>query len=290
MAEGRRQAGHINGYADELEAAANSCDEPLKELPNPGPEQTWLRNLKRAVQCLRRAVRQEDDEAALEQAEESLRLLDRILARDPIRLHGLILHLVEAMPLPKLIFSLRTVRTPSSDASSFPAQLVSGTEALEALHLRLIHLVEEHSAWQNLDNSLRVALDSYYQMLAVERRRVFELSMVAAGAGLGFDDGDVLTEFAQRLREDWPDVADKFKELKERVTLDRSLDRLTPYAEDIQEAVDMGEYANLLDAFEPFVRLAFRGFIDADKKLLNFAEDLVRIGGPLRKILEVMER
>jgi hypothetical protein len=298
ITEGRRGAGALESYADGLELAAEQCGyldgdkwgAPVSGLPNPGPEKTWLRNLRRAVEDLRAAAEAADGAPAADSAETAIHLLGRILGRDPNRLQWLILNQFAVVPFPALVFSLRAIR----DAPAAPAvrgRLADGLTALEAVHLRLARLVAEHTAWQNLDNSLRVALDSWYELLATDRRRAVGRAAVAAGVGgPRAEEEDSQTEYANRLLQDWPDVAEKFAEVRDRAAPGRRLDRLTGYAKAIETAAAARDFGHVFDVFEPFAQLALRCFIEVDKEVLALAGDLARVGEPLRAILEVIRR
>ncbi len=292
LAEDPTEAGSLNSYADELDEAVAGddttpgLDELLAGLPNQGPEQTWIRNLRRAIGRLREAAASHDPEPA----EDGIRLIGRILDRDSVRIHGIILRQSEVIPLPSLVFSLRVIRdTPT--APDVRTRLADGLAALEAVHLKFVLLVAEHTAWQNLDNSLRVALDSWYEMLAVDRRRAADRSLVAVGAhGAPIDEDDSQTVYANRLLEDWPDVAEKFAEVRARAAQGRRLDRLIRYGTEMQTAGAAGDFGRVFDVFEPFAQEALRRFIEVDKSLLKLAYDLTRIGESLRAVLEVMQR
>jgi len=298
IAEGRRVGGAIESYADGLEAAAEKCGymdgeqwgELLNGLLNPGPEKTWLRKLHRIVEVLRGAAEAAADASAAASTEDAIHLLDRILARDPIRLHGLILTQFEIISLLTLVGSLREIQnTPAAPAVR--DQLARGLTALEVLHLQLVRLVVEHTAWQNLDNSLRVALDSWYELLAVDRRRAAERRLVAVGAGGSWvEEEDSQTEYANRLLQDWPDVAEKFAEVQTRAAPGRRLERLTKYADAIKTAAAARDFGHVFDVFEPFADQALRRFIDVDKELMALANELKPIGEPLQAIAEVMQQ
>jgi len=286
LAEDSREAASLNGYADRLEDAAAPIDERLAGVPNQPPEQTWVRNLRRAIDSLRQAATSRDSGPA----EEAIRLLGRILDRDPGRIHGLVLRQSEAIPLPALIFSLRVIwETPGGRGQQ---RLAGGLTALEALQLRLARLVAEHTAWQNLDNSLRVALESWYELLATDRRRAAErtrgLATIGTGATVMAEDDDSQTVYAQRLLEDWPDVHARFNEVRDLAPSTRRLERLVRYADDLAASAAVFNFGGVFDAFEPFSQLALSRFVEVDKELMNLAEKLTRIGEPIQAILGVI--
>jgi hypothetical protein len=290
LRESPTEAGSLNSYADGLEEAVSGDDassganQMLAGLPNKGPEQTWLRNLRRAIDRLREAANRHDPKPA----EEGVRDLGRILDSDPIRIHGIIVHQVEVIPLPALVFSLRTIGEENA-AANIRSRLVDGLIALEAVHLKLVFTVAEHTTWQNLDNSLRLASGSWHELLAVERRRAADRGLGPVGAkGPHVDEDDSQTVYANRLLEDWPDVAEKFTEVQAKAAQGRRLDRLIDYAKAIGTASASRDFGAVFNAFEPFAQLALRRFIEVDKELLALANDLTRIGGPLKTILEVM--
>ncbi len=320
IAEGDRVRGEIASYADGLESAAEKCGyvdgkqwgEPLSGLRNPGPEKTWLQKLRQIVDELRATADSAHDGSAAKKADNAVDSLDKILASNPIRLHGLIVTEFNVIPLPALVHSLQGIQnTPTAPAVR--ARLADGLTALEALHRQLVRLIAEHGTWQNLDNSLRAALVSWHEFLAVDRRRTAERRVVAVGAGgsrveeedsttdrdLTLKDPvgaggsrvekeDSQTVYANRLLEDWRDVAEKFAEVRTRVVQGRRLDRLTEYAEALATAADARDFGTVFDAFEPFAKLALLRFIDVDKELLRLADDLKLIGEPIQAILEVM--
>jgi hypothetical protein len=292
LAEDPREAGSLNSYADGLEAAMAGDDKTpgvhqlLEKLPNQGPELTWLGKLQRAVIQLREAANRHDPKPA----EEAIHDLSQILQSNPIRIQGIILHQFEVVPLPSLIFSLRAIQdTPV--ALPVRKRLDDGLTALEAVHLKLIFSVAEHTAWQNLDNSLRLALESWYELLAVKRRRAAERNLVPVGAGVvQIEEDDSQSVYANRLLEDWRDVFKKFDDVRARAAPGRRLDPLAKYAEAIGPEPTARDFGAVFDSFEPFARLALHRFIEVDKGLLALADELTDIGGPLQAILEVVRR
>lgn len=283
MADEAWEAGSLDGYADVLDVSVTEVsDQFIPGLPNPAPEVTWVRNLRRAIEQLREAARS----AMPGPAEEALRLIGRALNRDPIRIHALLVSEFEEIRLPGLVFSLRAIGRAVTDPGG-RERVTDGLTHLEAVQLRLGRLVVEHTAWQNLDNSLRVALGSWYDWLSADRRaaRARQTALVGAGGGSA-GAADESAVWGGRLVEDWPDVAEKFAAVRGCAGPARRLERLESYAARLQEAARVADYDGVFKAFAPFSQLMLRRFVEVDRDLLTFADDLTQIGNPIQAILE----
>lgn len=283
LADETWEAGSLDGYADVLDTAMTEvCDQLIPGIPNPGPELTWIRSLRRAIENLREAARTERPAPA----EEAIRLIGRILDRDPIRIHALLIDEFDDIRLPELVFSLRAVQTAVTDPA-IRDQVATGVVHLEGTQLRLGRLIVEHTAWQNLDNSLRVALESWYEWLAAGRRAVLARRAALVGGVSG--NGSVADDLAvcgNRLIEDWPDVAEKFAAVRGCARPGRRLERLETYAGRFQEAAAVTNYDDVFKAFSPFAQLTLRLFVEVDRELLTFADELTQIGDPIQAILK----
>lgn len=273
-------------YADVLADAAAEARTVLGGLPNPGPEETWAAALARAADLLRTAAA-----GAADDGPKAARLLERLLERDPSRIHGLILRHSEAIPLNGLVFSLRELR---GAPGGLGAAIAAGLLALETLQLRLGALVAEHTAWQNFDNSLSLAKSSWHEIVAAAGRP----ERPADGGPDGRPDGraaepaasESQLEYLVRLAEDWPDVAAKLEQIRlQPAVAPEALAGLLRYAADIGAAAAARNWGVVLNLFEPFAKLALRRFVEVDRRLLALVDELTRIGEPLRTIVQVIQ-
>lgn len=289
LANNDEEASNLELYSDELERAAAEAKRLAEGLATAALERTWIHNLEQAIVKLRQAADHGDPGPGLQ----AQRLLRRILVRDPSRIHGLIVEQCSTIPLQDLVLSLRLL----SDASRHTAlhdRLRDGLTSFEDTQARLNHLVDEHAVWNNLDNSLRLALESWQAWTALDRspRHTGAPALAAVGesaSGAGrFDEEGPGADHADQLLADWADVSEKYVAVLRVAPKERRLERLNSFAQDLEKASQCQDIGVFSVKFGRFCGLALTRFVEVDESLMNLASNLTRIGDPLRAIVGIL--
>lgn len=286
LAGSGRDDGDLEIYADDLERAAEQAEELVGGLETAGQERTWIHNLKRAIVKLRQAADQVEAAPGLE----AQRLLRRILVRDPSRIHGLIFAQCQAIPLRDLVLSLRLLGE-ATQPTSLHERLRQGMTAFEDTQVRLNRLVHEHAAWNDLDNSLRLALQSWQAFSHTPPAA--GVAVLAAAVGppteVSLMEEDFDADQIDQLLADWTDVSEKYVVVLREAPGERRLERLNTYAQELEKASQCHDIGSFCQKFERFCVLAQNRFVEVDESLMNLASDLTRVGAPLRAIVEILQ-
>lgn len=218
----------------------------------------------------RRGLEIAEEEADAQKLNRALKHLKESLARYPSKANDRLMALVQSLPLVNVIEALRSMHSRlSPSAPDSGALLVMGQKvaALDALHHKLVTLVDEHNQWQGIDNELRVIADS------------------PTGAN------------REAIESSWPLVRGNVAELL------KSVGDAAPWAVELRKRgneldaaiaasgqVDEERGAKRLrQSFGDYFRSSTARFEDVDKMLLKTCEDLQQEGQTLDSVLGVLD-
>lgn len=233
--------------------------EGLQEIAGRAPfvadETSWIRDLGRADEELRRAL-VDSDARRLKLAN---RLVGKVLAVQPSRINTRLNDAAKNLQLPNLVREMATIRDELKGLdldSERLLQFEEGVDALDGLSRSLSVLVNDHDRWQAVDNELRW----------VE-------------AILDLDTVDL--EMA------WPDLRAMAEPFYTSSGDDWST-KLRVAAEQLDHAIAARDPVKIRARFRHFRRQAGDRFYRVDLALKNLCEEQRTIGEPLALILETI--
>jgi len=221
----------------------------------PKDELEWIQEIGLAKADLRKAV-DELDGAPLKTV---VWRLNRVLSKQPTRIHMLLNYSARALRLPELLSALQSVSSHLTSPDLDPKKVAlfqSGVDAFIQLNAILSSLVEAHGLWQKLE---------------VELRRI--------DASLSYD----LTEFTMS----WPYVKLQADPLH--------ISNTEPWATALRRDSDILDAAILANnpskvrlGFQSYQRRVSERFYRVDVNLKGLCDDMRQIGSPLATLLEII--
>lgn len=231
-------------------------------------ECAWIERLDGVAARLQAAIDEPKEIAGLGLA---LRPLARILEQEPTRLNRLIFFATKRLPLGELVTGLAAAATSAPVAGT---TLAPASEALADVRVRLLSRVVEHNLWQEADDGLWT-LDRAFALSPADAPQAFAFDWPSTKAAIRFlADGSPETEWSKAIR----------------VYSDRVDDELARL--DGTTAADPTSTAGpgLASLYKDFRYKVRRRFFEIDQQLKADCAQVVRIGGPLRSILDELAR
>jgi hypothetical protein len=258
-------AEELGKYEIDLGAMVGRLMGCLADLQYPEVEKKWITRLQRAVESLRKALAEADVKLSVAHLDDCLSDLDRLLCLQPALINSRMVNIAGKLQeeLPGLITAMTCIPAADGpDVGGRPVDLFgAGLVALRGLQPRLAGAVEEHNHWQQMDNDLRFAAD--------------KLRYAATSAW------DPL-----ELRDLWGDIGPALADVCAGVVA-RWADELRTSAGELEAVLGGNELIPIRKAFDRFRRRGMLRFYDVDKQLNQLCGQLLLIGDPLEKIMEL---
>ena len=217
-------------------------------------EARWTRQLENARGELRTAVEDFD----LDILKKAIRILSRILNRQPSRINAQLVTTAGSLRLDTLVNALTAVKDKlAQSASSYSGEVVEqieeGVNALAELDEKLNSLVREHNAWQEIDDELRRIEADLLQGIEELEDSWFELQ-------------PMISDLYQDNSESWA----------------ASLQKAT---ESLEKAIDDGTIPAVRRHFRRFQSQTRRRFRHVDLTLLELCQEMQNVGEKLDMLL-----
>ncbi len=175
----RKYCGNLDDYAEEAKRAAGFL--PTAEQ---APQGTWIEVLMLAAKCIREAMEPNGEPA---KAETGLRILRVTLAQQPTQINKQIVDLARGLDLTAVAGRLRGVVADLPAGDPLTNRFAESLTDLAGLTPRVAALVDEHDAWQQLDNPLGMVNEVPESLLLMwPRIRQLGQALIAAHPAAGW--------------------------------------------------------------------------------------------------------
>ena len=215
-------------------------------------ENRWVEHLKKAKEQVRAGIDAYDHEPF----KSGMRLVFRILNRQPSRINAQLVATASAMRLATLESAMTTIATTLANSEidlDLVNEVQTGVDAMYGLENRLQELVRDHNAWQELDDEMRRIGPSVTQGIDELLDAWFDLEPMTNGLVNGRSD-----EWAIRLAE---------------------------IVVELGKSLEEGMAIKVRRSFNQYRTQVGRQFRQVDKELLLLCDDLKRIGEPIDLML-----
>ena len=256
------QDGILREYDEQIRIAyskARDSAEPLADAPK-GIETVWIDDLENASGKYLPALDKTDVRAILS----ALNEVFHVIRSEPFRLSKQIYVTAKQLPLQNLTEALRKV---SEAVGAEHPELAVAHSSMHNLQATLLGRVLEHKMWQDTDNKIS-DLEETFGHASEEIREDFNL----AWGGPNGAKESVRAMMALDPKAKWTQNLQQYS------------DRLD------DELAHEAPGADLLKAFDAYRREARFRFFAVDSQLKKDCAELVRIGEPLRAIIEETSR
>lgn len=232
-----------------LKDIGRHAEETANGLDNPGSELPWIEEFRETVRMIDKAL----SEQSVDDLSDGIEELRRYL-KEAARIDALMVHEVSLLPLSKLIEALGLI-----EGAEVPESIRHGRAALSLLTPRLRGLVNEHTVWQRLDQSL---------------------------SGIESNPGHKPSQKVHK----WDRQKEKLEQLCGAfpTSLWPNSDIVRTTITDWESAADAGEMSKSLILADTLHAHCMGRFFEVDGEMKSLCENLVDIGKPLRTLLDVL--
>ncbi len=263
----------LREYLDQLQTKFVDAEEAAQALPDTPAERdeqmAWVLELAAAVDALREAVDKADSRGAVEVVYK-LKLIAR---KRPKFLNVLITRTAKRMPIARLVETLQQVAGAFICEDGHARDLAGGIAALQRLIPDQMGLVSQHSEWQKIADSLWEA----DKQLNQEREADEQLHQESGRSLEGF----------QYV---WEGVTKMVKSITASDPASEWAIKLNRQIAAFEKAFPMPQSTAVSDqarlCFDTFMKEANQRFYRVDKALHARCDGIVKLGRPLRALLE----
>lgn len=222
-------------------------------------EVLWLKDLERARSELQLAI----EELNTRRLQQTIWLLNRVLAIQPSRINTNLNSAAKTLRLPELVNAMKFIcnKLPISNLNREKiCQFHEGVEVLSELNERLTALLSAHDYWQELDLELR-RIEANLKTDSIELEMSW-MDLKERTNVLFNSDGEAADSWTISFQKDM-------------MELDTAIDSKNP--------------ANVKRCFRKYRRRASDRFYQVDVKLKRLCEELREVGEPLASVLRIIE-